>query len=96
MFLYRFGLWLQSFFLLSWEPCELLTVALASLSGQHVVIAAICTDPHSLLRSEAEAHVGWARAGSSTGPVRAEMPGTLVYLKPVLSCSREASLGSNM
>ncbi|KAK1339382.1 hypothetical protein QTO34_020065 [Cnephaeus nilssonii] len=53
---HRFGLWLQSFFLLSWEPCELLTVALASLSGQHVVIAAICTDPHSLLRSEAEAH----------------------------------------
>lgn len=47
-----------SFFFLSWEPDELLTVAVASLSGQHVVIATICTDPSRPPGLGAEAHAG--------------------------------------
>lgn len=92
VFLYRFGLWLQSLFLLSWEPCELLTVVLASLSGWHVVIATICTGPAQPPRGGGQGPC-WMSQGRVFHWVFLWMPGTLVSLKPVSSCSRERVQG---
>lgn len=61
-----------SFFFLSWEACELLTMALAFLSQATSSNSNRLSQPFtSLCRSEALVRGGWTRRGSSTGTARA-------------------------